>query len=60
MKKELKALIYSILWAIAMLVIFIICLTVGAGFFSIIPFGIMAFFVYVAIKAWRKYTGKDI
>ena len=60
MKREFKAFIYATIWAVVMLAISIICLSVGAGIFSIVPIGFTAFFTYIAIKAWRKYTGKDI
>lgn len=59
-KREFIAFIYSLIWAIAMFVVSVICLSVGAGIFSLIPLGLSAFFSYIAIKAWRKYKGIDI
>lgn len=60
MKSEFRAFIYALLWAVIMLIISIISLSVGAGIFAIIPLALTGFFTYIAIKAWRKYKGKDI
>ena len=60
MKKEFRAFVYAVILSVVMLVISIICLLVGAGIFSIIPIGFTVFFTYIAVKAWRKYKGKDI